>query len=260
MANGENKRRQSCMMTRLPSSPVADVDSALAISAHVEEKIRMHTQRYQRGSLSIMKRKSRPDAWVFRYYAEENGRRTYKKKIVGTVIEFPKRKDAEKAVTQLRVEINEGAAFAPMNLEQLAVHYLSVELPDKAYSTQEGYKNILKSHITPRWGERSLSAIKSVEVEQWLRGLRRIDGKTASPATKAKIRNIMSALFSHAIRHGWAAANPITAVRTSAKRLGTPDILSPEEFQALLAELPDRERLMVLLDASTGLRRGELIA
>ena len=38
---------------------------------------------------------------MFRYYAEEVGRRVYKK-IVGTVIEFPKRKDAEKAVAQLR--------------------------------------------------------------------------------------------------------------------------------------------------------------
>jgi integrase len=55
-------------------------------------------------------------------------------------------------------------------------------------------------------------------------------------------------------------ANPITAVRTSAKRLRTPDILSPEEFQALLMELSRRERVMVMLDGSTGLRRGELIA
>jgi integrase len=58
----------------------------------------------------------------------------------------------------------------------------------------------------------------------------------------------------------WAAKNPITAVRTSAKRLHTPDILTAEEFQALLLELSQRERVMVLLAGSTGLRRGELIA
>jgi integrase len=56
----------------------------------------------------------------------------------------------------------------------------------------------------------------------------------------------------------WASTNPITAVRTSAKRVRTPDILSPEEFQALLLELSLRERVMVMLDGSTGLRRGEL--
>jgi hypothetical protein len=173
----------------------------------------------------MMKRKSQPNAWVFRYYAEENGRRTYKKKIARTVIEFPKRKDAEKAVMQLRVDVNEGAAFAPMNMEQLAAHYQSVEIPLKAHSTAEGYKSSLALHIVPKWGKFALSAIKSVEVEGWLGNLNRKDGQPASPATKTKIRNLMSALFSHAVRNEWAARNPISSVRTSAKRIRTPDIL-----------------------------------
>jgi integrase len=220
----------------------------------------MQAQRYQRGSLSLLKRKSQPDAWVFRYYAEGGARRTYKKKIVGTVIEFPKRKDAEKAVTQLRVDVNDGAAFAPMNLEQLVAHYKRVELPLKAHSTAEGYRSYLTLHLEPKWGQHSLSAIKSVEVENWLRSFKKSNGQPASPGTKTKIRNLMSALFSHAIRYEWAAKNPITAVRTSAKRLRTPDILTGEEFRALLSELSHRERVMVLLDGITGLRRGELIA
>jgi integrase len=99
-----------------------------------------------------------------------------------------------------------------------------------------------------------------MKVENWLRALKRKDGKPASPAYRSKIRNVMSALFSHAIRNEWALTNPITAVRTSAKRLRTPDILTPEEFRALLGGLELRERVLVLLVASTGLRRGELIA
>ena len=220
----------------------------------------MQAQRYQRGSLTLLKRKSQPDAWVFRYYAEEGGHRVYKKKIVGTVTEFPKRKDAEKAVTQLRVDVNDGAEFAPMNMEQLAAHFERVEIPLKAHSTAEGYKNYLKLHIIPKWGKHTLSSIKSVEVESWLRNLTRVDGKIASPGTKTKIRNLLSTLFSHAIRYEWAAKNPITPVRTSAKRLRTPDILTAGEFQALILELSERERVMVLLAGSTGLRRGELIA
>jgi hypothetical protein len=56
------------------------INSRTAISARAKEKIRMQAQRYQRGSLSILKRKSQPDAWVYRYYAEENGERVYKKR------------------------------------------------------------------------------------------------------------------------------------------------------------------------------------
>jgi integrase len=241
-------------------SPIDGVNSTTAISAHAKEIVRMQAQRYQQGSLSILKHKSQPDAWVFRYYTEEDGRRVYKKRIVGTVIELPKRKDAEKAIVQLRINVNEGAAFAPINIEQLAAHYQLVELPLKAHSTAEGYRSYLNLHVTPTWGKHSLSAIKSVQIEGWLRNLKKIDGQPASPGTKTKIRNLMSALFSHAIRYEWAAINPITPVRTSAKRLRTPDILTPEEFQALLPELSQRERVMVMLDGSTGLRRGELIA
>jgi integrase len=248
------------MTTPILTSAVNGVDSSTAISARAKEIIRMQAQRYQQGSLSLLKHKSQPDAWVFRYYVEEGGRRVYKKKIVGTVIEFPKRKDAEKAIVQLRINVNEGAAFAPINIEQLAAHYQLVELPLKAHSTAEGYRSYLNLHVTPTWGKHSLSAIKSVQVEGWLRNLKKIDGQPASPGTKTKIRNLMSALFSHAIRYEWAATNPITPVRTSAKRLRTPDILTPEEFQALLPELSQRERVMVMLDGSTGLRRGELIA
>jgi hypothetical protein len=61
------------MTTALLTSGPDEVDSSTAISARAKEIIRMQAQRYQRGSLTIMKRTSQPDAWVFRYYAEEGG-------------------------------------------------------------------------------------------------------------------------------------------------------------------------------------------
>ena len=69
------------MTTPILTSAVNGVDSSTAISARAKEIIRMQAQRYQQGSLSILKHKSQPDAWVFRYYVEEAGRRVYKKKI-----------------------------------------------------------------------------------------------------------------------------------------------------------------------------------
>ena len=55
-------------------------------------------------------------------------------------------------------------------------------------------------------------------------------------------------------------ADPISAVRSSSKRLRTPDILTPSELEALVLELSQRERVMALLAGSTGVRRGELMA
>lgn len=234
-------------------------DTSGALSALAKEKIRLRTQRYQRGSLSILKRKTQPDAWMFRYYVHENGRRVYKRRHVGTVLEFPKRKDAEKAIMQFRVEINEGAHRAPLDIEELAAHYKKKELPRKAYATIVSYTEFLDNRIVPKWGRYPISGIKSIEVENWLEGLKKNrDGDPVSPATQAKIRNVMSAVFAHAIRYGWATQNPIKAVRTSAKRLRDPELLAPEELQVLLKMLGQRELAVVLLDAATGLRRGEV--
>ena len=52
----------------------------------------------------------------------------------------------------------------------------------------------------------------------------------------------------------------ITKVRVSAKRLREPDVLSPAEIASLIAVLDLRERAMVILAGSTGLRRSELVA
>ncbi len=235
------------------------VHSPQAISALSKEKLRMKASRYQRGSLMLQKRKSLPDIWVYRFYVQEKGRRVYKRQVVGPVTDLPKRKDAEKAVTQLRIHINEGAEFAPMNIEQLVAHYERVELPRLAPSTQSVYSDNLHNHILPRWGEYSLASIKPIEVENWLRDLKGVKGKDASPSVKSKVRNLMHALFSHALRYSFASRNPITPVRSSSQRLRDPEFLDGLEFRTLLGKLALRERAMVLMAGSTGVRRSELI-
>jgi len=77
---------------------------------------------------------------------------------------------------------------------------------------------------------------------------------------EAKIRNIMSAVCTHAIRYGWMTTNPIRSVRQSAKRERIIVPLTAEELQRLFAELGPRERTLVLLDVPTGMRRGEVLA
>jgi integrase len=54
--------------------------------------------------------------------------------------------------------------------------------------------------------------------------------------------------------------NPIQWVRQSAKRRTAPDILTSDEVRGLLANLRFRERILILLAVTTGLRRSELFA
>jgi integrase len=218
--------------------------------------------RYQQGCIARERRSSGPDVWIFRWReANINGQRINRKVLVGTVEEYPTRSAARKAADAIRIHINKEtphAALHPLTCEQLTAHYVERELSEdnrkKAYSTKATYKSYLGNWILPRWRSYRLSDVKAVAVEEWLGSL------LVATGTKAKLRNIMSALFSHAIRYEWSERNPISLVRQSAKRERIPIVLDVGEISALLSELRHPYKAMVLLAAATGLRASELLA
>ncbi len=239
----------------------------------------MRRTSYQQGSLKLAERR-KGKVWEFRWREVQiDGSVRRKNIVIGTLEEFPNESAAQAAVDAIRLEINQQTPqqlIKNISLETLVNHYRQYELPDifnktkprpdaadedrKSYATQVTYEGYLKKWIVPRWGACRLIDVKAIEVEKWLKTLCfKKTGVALARGSKAKIRNIMSALFSHAIRWEWADKNPITSVRQSAKRQKAPDVLIPEEIVAILGELPNPLRMMIELDAFTGLRRGELI-
>ena len=186
------------------------------------------------------------------------------------VEEYPTESKAQQAASALRITINQEKPRelqSPITVSDLIHHYKESELrpttdwEGKAYSTRVAYAYFLDHWVLPRWGEVNLREVRTIAIEQWLRRLRKSNGQNLAPGTKAKIRNIMSALFNHAIRYEWLSQgkNPVTLVRQSAKRLRIPNVLEIEEIQALFSVLTPRERALVMLVAITGLRRSELL-
>ncbi len=115
-----------------------------------------------------------------------------------------------------------------------------------------GYRGYLRKWIIPRWGDHRVTHIRAGEIELWLRSL------PLARSSCAKIRNVMSVLFNHGLRHELLDRNPVQWVRQSAKRKKIPAVLEIAEVQSLLSALDIRERTMVLLDVVTGLRASEL--
>ena len=211
--------------------------------------------RFQQGSLFKLKRRSCPDVWVFRWYENTSGKRTYKKKIIGNVSQLRNRREAENAVVSLRSSINVDIG-TPQNICDLAAHYRVHELTQekKSFSTIDNHRHLFKRYIEPRWGSHRLGEVRTMEVEEWLHSL------PLAPSSRAKLKCVLSTLYNHAIRYEWLTFNPISRVRTSQKRLRDKDVLTPDEFQQLVQKLSVRDRAMVLLIGSTGLRRSEMIA
>jgi integrase len=227
--------------------------------------------RYQHGSLEREKRKKGPEVWVYRWWEEDiDGKLVHRKLRIGDVETYPTESAAHAAADALRLTINNRCNHRSLQrttINTVWEHYRREELPVKALSTQDSYVMYAKNWIVPRWGKVQLQQVKTVEVERWLRATDVADG------TKAKIKNVMSALFSHAVRWEFCSHNPIssgipvgsggkrgpsTGVRVSAKRRKAPLKLTAEQVALVLTELEFRDQLLVFLDAGLGTRRGEL--
>ena len=226
--------------------------------------------RHQYGHLRSVKRKTGPPAWEYLWReTDRSGNRVRRNVVIGTLEEYPTEELAQAAVNGLRACINEDRnrqSLQAVFISDLIDHYLQTELTEQAgwhaHATRIVYREFLKRWIRPRWGSANIRDIRTIAVESWLRQLQRQDGEALANSTKAKIRNLMSVLFNHAIRYEWLeqGRNPIKLVRQSTLRQRIPTVLESHEVQSLLSELQPPNRQMVLLDVTTGLRRSELFA
>jgi integrase len=214
----------------------------------------------QHGCMERLNRKRGPEVWQFRWSVTgPDGKRLYHKKIVGTVERYPDENSARRSVVGLVLEINtDGRATdsGPITVAQLCDHFeqreLTTENTWRSYATKKIYKAYLSRWIRPHWQNHKLEDVRTIQVESWLRGL------PLAKSSCAKIRNLMSVLFNHACRYELFDRNPMYLVRQSAKRRKPPTVLVPGEIKALVDQLDIRERTLVLLAASTGLRQSEM--
>jgi hypothetical protein len=143
----------------------------------------IESRRFQNGSLMLVKNKTTPDTWFLRFYEDTGEKRVYRRQRIGTVREFPHRRDAEKAVLALRGKINTEVS-SPETVNDLLTHYQKYELTParKAYAAIQNHLTLAKCYIAPRWGSYKLGAVRTVQVEEWL------DSLSLAPASKTKIK------------------------------------------------------------------------
>ena len=102
-----------------------------------------------------------------------------------------------------------------------------------------------------------LARIMPSTVQAWVS---QAASKGLSPRSILKYHVMLHSVFARAVRDRILAFNPCEATelpKVIAKKYRT---LTPDEFERVLAAMPDRFKAMVLTDIETGLRWGELVA
>jgi integrase len=227
--------------------------------------------RFQRGSLRVECRKKGP-TWVLRYYVtrESDGQRVEHKVAIGLVHDFPTQFAAWTQVEKqhLSSQINQPDVRTRVTFADLARHFMEHELGEqmeavdpKSHTTIAGYKRILKNRCLDRWGKRNALSIEPLEIEQWLKALKREQG--LENLTLDKIRRVMNLVYKHGQRYGLIPrtqeANPMRFVRCKTTSSYEALILTPQQAFAVLTNLDEPERTLTLLAAATGLRISECL-
>ena len=171
---------------------------------------------------------------------------------------FSSRKDADRAWQKSETRVGEGRLNDPRRGRQTFRHYVTEEwLPHHVIeaSTREAYTYQIGKHILPWFGPMRMNEIMPSHVREWVTDLQ---AKEVTPASIQKVRFILSAIFSTAL-NDVTFLHPCKGVKTPTVPRKLLKIITPEQFDAIYAALPDAiSRLLIETDLETGLRWGEL--
>lgn len=221
----------------------------------------MARPRYQQGC--IRKRGKRNPVWVACYREDViagDGRRLRRQRsvILGPVAELSKRQ-AQQRLSERLAAINQGKqkpecliTFQRFVLERWEPNIY----PTLRHSTQRNYRWYVRRHLLPFFGTMRLPEIGAADVQVFV-GQK---SKQIAPKTVICLRNLLSKIFNTARRWGYLNGNPAQGAQVPAL-VDTRErrTLAPQQVRALLAELAEPFRTMVLLAVLSGLRRGEIL-
>ncbi|RWN28898.1 site-specific integrase [Mesorhizobium sp.] len=179
------------------------------------------------------------------------------------------KKEAEAELNKRLNQVDEGTFVerSAVSVADYARHWMTAIAPSKASAkTLERYGEIVEQHIIPKLGKTALQKLDGTKIDEFYAHLRtdgRRDGKGGLAAqTVQHIHRLLSQILSSAVKARKLRQSPMLAVQTTPKvRREEIQVLDDAELGALLKHLKGRSIYMpVMMAASTGMRRGEVLA
>lgn len=124
-------------------------------------------------------------------------------------------------------------------------------------STKAAYRSYLDRHFLPAFGPYPMAEISPHLVQTWVRTA--LEGGLSARSV-AKYHTMLHSIFKRAVADRVIGYNPCESTDLPKIVIKRRRILSPSEFELLLAAIPQPHRAMVLTGIETGMRWGELAA
>jgi integrase len=132
-----------------------------------------------------------------------------------------------------------------------------VAKPSPGGQHEGGYRSYLDRHFLPFFGDLPMASILPSTVQSWVTQAS-TDG--LAPRSVVKYHVMLHSVFKRAVRDRVIGYNPCAETELPKVIARKTRILTPDEFQTLLAHVPQRFVPLILTEIETGLRWGELIA
>ena len=201
----------------------------------------------------------RDGSWTLRYRVYPPDAKPIRKRTVLGEVRTMTKREAERAAVELLARVNGGNAVgSPLITLQgfIERHWEPHHVSTLSAGTQGKYRSHVRNHILPALGSRRLDRITPEHIQVLLNRM------TASWATKCDVRTVISSVYTKAMQWGYVEAtrNPAKNVNIGRKKAAREKaILTHEQFDLLVQNLPEPSRSLVLLLDATGLRVSEAL-
>lgn len=167
---------------------------------------------------------------------------------------FETKLDADTWLTRVRADLSRGT-WSPRRERHTFADYAETWLLQRELKprTVQHYRVILDKFLLPAFGDDDLTAITATTVRAWHARL------ATGPTYKAHAYSLLRTIMRTAAVDGMIVASPcVLRGAGSAKRAGQIKPASLDELAALVAAMPERLRLMVVIASWCALRYGEI--
>jgi integrase len=170
-------------------------------------------------------------------------------------------REAEKIAAEYMRPLNQGLesiGSATNFTRYVETTYIPIVMPLLAKSTRDRYEGIIENYLKPAFGKLCLRDLTPLSVQRYFS---QMATSVLAHESRDKIRDVLSGVLGSAVKYGLLISNPVENVRMPAERRGRKTqkpFLYREQFEELVASIPEPYASMVYVAIYTGLRISEL--